>query len=319
MAVGQPGDDERARDRGEVHAGDQQPGRAVAPAALPVGIGKPRDEAVVGRPHRREDRDEQPRRARAPRQAREEPAGAADVHLAAALQHRPRDGDRAGDGGQGDQCTAPAAEDAGERDRDRRGDGRADLDAGRVDARSRRGPLGHRLPDGERRERVPEPHADAHAPREQHDERSTRREGAEHAERPDQREPDRHRATRAEPGREVGRDRGEEPHAEHRDGAEEPYEGVRRVEIVLDLVDQRPDTHDLGPQSKGGEKQPCECGGPRAVRQRPAAFARRRAMRPNSSTCLRASRPAAPGFPARIASRIGTCFSAASCGSTYVP
>ena len=319
MTVGQPGDDERARDRGQVHRSEQQPGRAVAPAALAVGIGKPRVEPVVGRSHRAEDRDEQPGRARPPRQAREEPARAADVHLAPSLEHRPRHRDHAGDGGQRDQRAAPAAENARQRDRDRGGDGRADLDAGRVDARAGRGPLGHRLPDGERRERVAEAHADAHAPCEQHDERSARREGAEHAERPDQREADRHRATRAEPGGEVRGDGGEEPHAEHRDGAEQPDEGVRRVEIVLDLVDQRPDADDLGPQRQGGEKQPRERGGPRAVRQRPAAFARRRAMRPNSSTCLRASRPAAPGFPARIASRIGTCFSAASCGSTYVP
>jgi len=32
------------------------------------------------------------------------------------------------------------------------------------------------------------------------------------------------------------------------------------VEIVLDLVDQRPDADDLGPQRQGGEKQPGECG-----------------------------------------------------------
>ena len=90
-------------------------------------------------------------------------------------------------------------------------------------------------------------------------------------------------------------------------------------ELAGKLATKRPDGDDLGPQRQGGEKQPRERGGPRAVRQRPAAFARRRAMRPNSSTCFLASRPAAPGFPARIASRMGTCFSAASCGSTYVP
>ena len=152
-----------------------------------------------------------------------------------------------------------------------------------------------RTASGARRVADAHPHADA--PRQEHDEDGARRERAEHAEGADQREADRHRAPRAEPGREVGGDRGEEPHAEHGDRAQEPDEGVRGIEVVLDVVDQRPDAHDLRAQREGGEEQPRERGGPRAVRQRPAAFARRRAMRANSSTCLRASRPAAGGLP----------------------
>jgi hypothetical protein len=42
---------------------------------------------------------------------------------------------------------------------------------------------------------------------------------------------------------------------------------VRRVEIVLDLVDQRPDADDLRTQGQRREKQPCERGGRRSVRQ----------------------------------------------------
>jgi len=106
-------------------------------------------------------------------------------------------------------------------------------------------------------------------------------------------------------------------------GAEQPDQRVRSVEVVLDLVDQRPDADDLGPQRQRGEEEAGEGrSGGAAASQRaaaPAVFARCRAMRANSSTCRRASRPAGPGFTARIASRIGTCFSAASCGSTYVP
>jgi hypothetical protein len=42
---------------------------------------------------------------------------------------------------------------------------------------------------------------------------------------------------------------------------------MRGVEVVLDLVDQRPDADDLRTQRQGCEEQPCERGGRRPVRQ----------------------------------------------------
>ena len=248
-----------------------------------------------------------------------QPSRAANVGLASALEDGPGDGDDAGGERDRDQGAPPAAEKRGERHRDRRRDRRADLDARRVHARPRRRLLGDRLADGERREPVPEPHPDADAPGEEDDEHCGRGERPKQAEHPDQDKADRHRPARAKPRREVGGHRREQPHAQHRDRPEKADQGMRRAGVLLDLIDQRPDADDLRAQGEGGEEQPGKRGVPRPVRQRPEAFARRRAMRPNSSTCFRASRPAAPGLSERIASRIGTCFSAASRGSTYVP
>ena len=322
MPVGEPRNQERARDRGQRHAGEQQPRGRIAPASLAVRVREPRIEAVVPRRHRGEDRDQQPGRAGSPRESRHERAGP-DVRLSPTLEHGPHDRDEAGRQRQRDQGAPPASEDGGERHRDRRRDGGTELDPRRVDAGARRRLLRHGLADGERRERGSDPHADPDPPRQEHHEPRARRHRAQDPERPDQREPDRHRAPRAEPGGEVGGDRREEPHAEHRDRAEQPDERVRRVEVVLDVVDQRPDADDLRPQRERGEEEAGEGrSGGATGSQRPAApavFARWRAMRANSSTCLRASRPAGAGLPERIASRIGTCFSAASCGSTYVP
>ena len=147
-------------------------------------------------------------------------------------------------------------------------------------------------------------------------------ERAHDAEGADQRQPYRHRAPRSEAGREIGGDGSEEAHAEDGDRAEQPDERVGRVEVVLDVVDQRTDADDLRAQCERGEEQPRERGAGRPCRQRsviPARRARLRAMRANASTCFRASRPAAPGLRDRIASSSGTCSSAASSGSTYVP
>ena len=263
MTVGEPRDHERARDRGQRHPGEQQAGGLVAPSLLDVRIGEPGVEAVVARRHRGEDGDQQPCRPRPPGQPRNERARPR-VLRPASLQHGPHDGDDARREGQRDEGAAPATEKACERDRDRRSDGGADLDPRRVDARPRRRPVGHGLPHGERRERVPDAHADAHAPRQEHDQPRARRDRTEETEDADQPQTDRHRPPRAEPGREVGGDGGEEPHAEHRDRAQQPHEGVRRVEVVLDLVDQRPDGDDLRAQRERGEEQPRQGGSRRS-------------------------------------------------------
>ena len=221
-----------------------------------------------------------------------------------------------------DERPAPAAEHRRDRHGERGRDGRAELDARRVDARPGGGALGHRLAHDERRERVPEPHPDAHGPGEQDHEPGARRDRAEDAEEADQRERDRHRAPRSEPRAEVRRDRREEAHAEDGNRPEQADERVRGVEVVLDLLDQRADPDDLRTQRERRQEEPREGGdgAARAQRLEPGGLLTRlRAIRANASTCLRASRPAAAGGPERIASRIGTCSSAASCGSTYVP
>ena len=69
----------------------------------------------------------------------------------------------------------------------------------------------------------------------------------------------------ADPTREIPGHRCEQPHAEHGDRPQQPYDGVRRVEIVLDLGDQRADADDLGAQRQRREE---EGGERRAVRPR---------------------------------------------------
>ena len=59
----------------------------------------------------------------------------------------------------------------------------------------------------------------------------------------------------ADPTREVSGHRREQAHAEHRDRAEQTDDGMRRVEVVLDLRDQRPDADDLGSEREGGEEE----------------------------------------------------------------
>ena len=217
---------------------------------------------------------------------------------------------------------APAAEQRGDRHGECGRHGRAELDPRRVDTRPGGGALRHRLPHHERRERIPEPHPDADGPREQDHEPGARRDRAKDAEEADQHEGDGHRAPCPEPGAEVRGDGREEAHAEDGDRPEQADERVRGIEVVLDLLDQRADPDDLRPQRERRQEEPREGGDGAARAQRPepgGLLTRLRAIRANASTCLRASRPATAGGPERIASRIGTCSSAASCGSTYVP
>ena len=59
-AVGEPGDEERGRDRDEVEDGDERPCSLHAPSSLDVRIGEPGVDAVVRGRHQREQRDEEP-------------------------------------------------------------------------------------------------------------------------------------------------------------------------------------------------------------------------------------------------------------------
>ena len=140
-AVGEPRDDERGRDRRQVHHREQQPRAAVAPAALGVRVGEPGVEAVVRGRHRAR------RSRRGARRCRCATAAAAPTRRARCAAPRPSvsttqaTSEQQRDARDRDQGAAPAVEPAGERDRERRRAGRADLDAGRVDARARRRPL----------------------------------------------------------------------------------------------------------------------------------------------------------------------------------
>ena len=220
-----------------------------------------------------------------------------------------------------DQGASPPPEDGCERHGDRRRDGGAELDSRRVDACPRRRALGHGLPDGERRRRVADAHADPERQSERDHEPRARDHAAQDPEHADQHEADRHREPRAEPRREGRTDRREHPHAEHGDRSEEPRDRVRRVEVVLDLPDQRPDADHLRAQRERREEEPRQRSRGGARRQEAAAFDSWRplAIRANASTCRRAARPAAPGFPERIASSSGAWSSAASSGSMDVP
>ena len=243
------------------------------------------------------------------------------MRLAAPLQHDPRDGDDARGDREGDQRAAPPAENGGERHSDGRGDGRAELDPRRVDAGSRRRALGHGFPDGERRRRVADAHPDPERQGQRDHEPRARDDAAQDPEHADQHEADRHREPCPEPCRERRADWREQSHAEDGDRPEEPRDRVRSVEIVLDLPDQRADADDLRSQCQRREEEARQRSLRGARRQDSAALdsCRPLASRANASTCRRAARPAAPGFPERIASTSGAWSSAASSGSTDVP
>ena len=185
-------------------------------------------------------------------------------------QHDPRDEREQRHARDRDQGAAPAVEPARERHRQRRRSGGADLDPRRVDARAHGRPVLEVLLDGDRRQRVAEPHPDPDGPGEEDDEPHRRHRRPEDAEDPDQRETDRHRAPRPDPGREVRGDGREQAHAEDGDRAQQPDDRVRRPERVLDHRDQRPDPDDLRAQRQRREEERDERrrrgGAPRHVR-----------------------------------------------------
>ena len=126
---------------------------------------------------------------------------------------------------------------------------------------SEQGPRLESSLDGERHQRVPERHSDAHRHRREQHERGARRDRPRDARDRDEDQRCGDGARRADAcGEQRGR-RGEQPHAEHRDRHEQARDRVRDAQAVLDVRQERPDADELRPQRDRAEphrdEQPC--------------------------------------------------------------
>ena len=282
-------------------AASSSPAELVAPAPLAVRVGQPRVEPVVRRrPSSAKIATSSQAVPRAPREAAgrarraargRSPPRSSTIH-ATATTHAATES----------AISAPRQPPStrGERHRDRRGHGRADLDPRRVDAGPRRRALGHRVAHDERRERVPEPHPDPDRQREQDDEPGARDDRARDAEqcrsapaRSSSRAASRaaRRGTRRPARRAPCRARGSSRAGRRARGRRRGRPGCRRSA-------GRRRRSAAGARARRGTA-------PRARRRSTASSAdagprsgvtRLRAMRANASTCLRASRPAGAGL-----------------------
>ena len=153
------------------------------------------------------------------------------------------------------QRRSPATEEDAQRHRERGSRRGTEGDPARVDAGREPGPIGEPFLDDDRQHRARQTHADADRERQEDERRRTGRRCADEAEDADQRNRREHAEARADPSGQMPGGEREEPHAEHRDRREQPGDGVRDAEVVLDLRQQRPDPDELRPEHERGKEE----------------------------------------------------------------